>query len=56
MSKASAHVREPIHVRLARLWMPTQPADPIVQVIDDDEKDVGLSRGAWDLHRHRFRL
>jgi hypothetical protein len=34
--------RETIHVRRMRLWMAFHAADPVVEIIDDDKKDVGM--------------
>jgi hypothetical protein len=44
MRERDAHRCEPIDIRRFRLLVSAQMTDPMVQIIDRDEKDVGLGR------------
>ena len=34
-------LREPVDVRSLRLWMPTEAANPVVQIVNGNEQNVG---------------
>ena len=44
VGKARSTCRESVDVRRPGLRMPAQRADPVVEVVEDDEEDVGLLR------------
>ena len=44
-----APLRQPINVRRLHLRIPAETADPIVQVINGDEQDVGAFGGGSDV-------
>ena len=45
VAKQHAAIRQPVDVWRTSLWMSSQTAKPIVQVIHRDEQDVGGSFG-----------
>ena len=45
VAEQGAAPREPVDVGRPRLRMTAEAADPVVQVVDGDEEDVGLAPG-----------